>query len=130
MSGQTCTSCDGTGWAGTYSQPPGQPYADPCRGCGGTGRVPTVDEVIADLLVDMASHMAGVRRLMPSRIDDRAAGALRDELEALIRDAQQLEGTLADAAAERRATAEALLGAEPDAYTTVMDDIHGGDGDA
>lgn len=40
---EDCEACEGTGKAGTWSQPAGQPYADygpdPCADCRGTGRV-------------------------------------------------------------------------------------------
>lgn len=51
---RACEPCRGTGYADSYSQPPGQPYADysrdTCRYCRGSGHVPTYTTDARDLL--------------------------------------------------------------------------------
>lgn len=62
------------------------------------------------LVAELASRMAGVRSLAPSRANEEAHAALREELARMVATAQQLDAHLveADRAAREKATAAAF----------------------
>lgn len=115
-----CEPCRGIGWADTYGQPSGQPYADfgrdRCRACRGTGQVPTYTTDARDLLDEADARLVRwqARQDPGHALNVRTAGA---EAAEALREASRL--LLAHAGA---------VAAEVDAYdaqqVAFLDSVH------
>lgn len=99
-----CESCKGIGWADTYSQPVGQPYADfgrdKCRDCRGKGHVPTYTTDARDLLDEADQRLTKweTRQDPGHALNVRTAGM--EAYEALFEAASRLMAHAAEVRAE------------------------------
>lgn len=100
---RVCETCQGSGWADTYSQPPGQPYADfgrdRCRHCTGAGVLPTWTADVRDLLAEADEKLARwqTRQDPGHALNVRTAGAeaveaLREAYRLLLGHAEEVQG--------------------------------------